>query len=71
MNCITIYHLVPYILQDNDSNQKEQEVSDKEQYQTDRYEQEKFTDTYTEDFTDDNDKVDRFTDTYRENFTDD
>jgi hypothetical protein len=58
--------------QDNDSNQEEQEVSDEKQYQTDRYEQERFTDTYTEDITDDYDKVDRFTDdnAYHEKFTD-
>jgi hypothetical protein len=47
---------------------EEQEVSDEEQYQTDRYEQERFTDTYTEDFTDDENNADRFTDDYHENF---
>jgi hypothetical protein len=43
-----------------------------EEYQTDRYEQERFTDTYNEDFQDDYDKVDRFTDdnAHREKFTD-
>ena len=40
------------------------------EYQTDRYEQERFTDTYTEDFEDDYDKGDRFTDDYHEKFTD-
>jgi hypothetical protein len=52
-----------------DNNNQEQEASD-EEYQTDRYEQERFTDTYTEDFEDDENKSDRFTDDYHENFTD-
>jgi hypothetical protein len=58
--------------EDNDSNQEEQEVSD-ENYQTDQYEREKFTDTYSENFQDDENKADRFTDdnAYREKFTDD
>jgi hypothetical protein len=43
--------------EDNNSNQQEQEVSDEEQYQTDtRYEQERFTDTYSENFRDDENK---------------
>jgi len=61
------------IAQKEDNNiQEEQRVSDEENYQTDRYEQERFTDTYNEDFQDDYDKVDRFTDdnAYREKFTD-
>jgi hypothetical protein len=46
--------------EDNDSNQEEQEVSDGEQYETDtHYEQERFTDTYSENFQDDEDKSDR------------
>jgi hypothetical protein len=50
------------LAQNEDNNiQEEQRVSD-EEYQTDRYEQERFTDTYNEDFQDDYDKVDRFTD---------
>jgi hypothetical protein len=59
------------IAQKEDNNNQQQKVSD-EEYQTDRYEQERFTDTYTEDFQDDYDKVDRFTDdnAYREKFTD-
>jgi hypothetical protein len=45
----------------DDNNQEEQEASD-EEYQTDsQYEQERFTDTYTEDFRDDYNKTDRFT----------
>jgi hypothetical protein len=58
-------------LAQEDNNNQEQEASD-EEYQTDRYEQERFTDTYSEDFRDDYDNVDRFTDdnAYRENFTD-
>ncbi len=53
-----------------DADNQEQEVSC-EEYHTDRYEQERFTDAYTEDFRDDYDNVDRFTDdnAYRENFT--
>ena len=61
------------IAQKEDNNiQEEQRVSDEENYQTDRYEQERFTDTYNEDFQDDYDKVDRFTDdnAHREKFTD-
>lgn len=60
------------LAQNEDNNiQEEQRVSD-EEYQTDRYEQERFTDTYNEDFQDDYDKVDRFTDdnAYREKFAD-
>jgi len=46
------------IAQKEDNNiQEEQRVSDEENYQTDRYEQERFTDTYNEDFQDDCDKV--------------
>src|SRR5919199_3993459 len=45
------------LVQKDDDNQEQ--VS--EEYQTDRYEQERFTDTYTEDFQDDADKDDRFT----------
>jgi hypothetical protein len=39
-------------LAQKDADNQEQEVSC-EEYQTDRYEQERFTDTYTEDFRDD------------------
>ena len=45
----------------NSNSQVEQEDS----YQTDRYEQERFTDTYSEYFEDDENKADRFTDDYR------
>jgi hypothetical protein len=45
----------------NNSNQIEWEVSNEEEYQTDRYEQERLTDTYSEDFRDDYNKADRFT----------
>jgi hypothetical protein len=61
------------VQKDDNNNQEEQEVSDEEQYQTDyQYEQERFTDTYSENFEDDGNKADRFTDdnAYRENFTD-
>ena len=56
-------------LEQENNNNQEQEVSD-EEYQTDRYERERFTDTYSEDFEDDENKADRFTDDYHENFTD-
>jgi hypothetical protein len=52
-----------------ENNIKGQEVSN-EEYQTDQYEQERFTDTYNEYFEDDENKADRFTDEYHENFTD-
>ena len=52
-------------------NKEQKEVSDDEDYQTDlQYEQERFTDEYTEDFEDDENKADRFNDDYRENFPD-
>ena len=35
-----------------------------------QYEQERFTDEYSEYFEDDENKAERFTDEYRENFTD-
>ena len=50
----------------NGISQLEQEDS----YQTDRYEQERFTDTSSEYFEDDENKANRFTDDYHENFTD-
>ena len=54
-----------------DNNNQEQQVAEEENYLGDsQYEKERFTDTYTEDFTDDYDKGDRFTDDYHENFTD-
>jgi predicted phage tail protein len=62
------------IAEENKSNcnNQEQQVAEEEQnYLSDtHYEQERFTDAYTEDFEDDENKADRFTDTYRENFTD-
>ena len=54
--------------EDNDI-QEEQRVAD-EEYQTDRYEQERFTDTYNEDFEDDENKGDRVTDDSHENLLD-
>jgi hypothetical protein len=58
-------------LAEEENDSQEQEVSC-EEYQTDPYEKERFTDTYSEDFRDDYDNVDRFTDdnAYREKFTD-
>jgi hypothetical protein len=50
----------------NSISQVEQEDS----YQTDRYEQERFTDAYNEDYEDDENKAERVTDDYREDFTD-
>jgi hypothetical protein len=48
-----------------------QQVSDKEDYQTDQqYEQERFTDEYSEYFEDDENKADRLTDDYHEDFMD-
>jgi hypothetical protein len=52
-----------------ENNIQKQEASD-EEYQTAQYEQERFTDTYSEYFEDDENKAERFTDDYRENFTD-
>ncbi|MFL6349516.1 MAG: hypothetical protein ACJ72X_14625 [Nitrososphaeraceae archaeon] len=58
------------LVQKDDNNQVSKEASD-EDYQTEsQYEQDRFTDTYTEDFEDDENKADRFTDDYHENFTD-
>jgi hypothetical protein len=54
-------------------NQEQEVVAEEENYLGDsQYEKERFTDTYTEDFEDDENKADRFTDdnAYRENFTD-
>ena len=59
------------IQEDNNNNQEQQVVAEEENYLGDsQYEQERFTDTYAEDFEDDENKADRFTDDYRENFTD-
>ena len=52
-----------------ENNIQEKEASN-EEYQTDPYEQERFTDEYTEDFEDDENKSERFSDDYHENFTD-
>ena len=52
-----------------ENNIQEKEPSN-EDYQTDRYEQERFTDEYNEYFEDDENKADRYTDDYHENFTD-
>ncbi|MFL6326897.1 MAG: hypothetical protein ACJ71I_05405 [Nitrososphaeraceae archaeon] len=59
-------------LAQKDVDNQEQQVAE-EEYQTDRYEQERFTDVYVEDFRDDYHTVDRFTDDNapREKFTDD
>jgi hypothetical protein len=54
------------------NNQKEQqELVEEENYLGDsQYEQERFTDIYSEYLEDDENKADRFTDDYHENFTD-
>jgi hypothetical protein len=59
-------------LAQKDADNQVQQVAE-EEYQTDRYQQERFTDVYVEDFRDDYDTVDRFTDdnAHREKFTDD
>jgi hypothetical protein len=55
----------------HNKQEEQQELAEEENYLGDsQYEQERFTDTYNEDFTDDYDKGDRFTDDYHENFTD-
>jgi hypothetical protein len=46
------------------------QVEQEDSYQTDRYEQERFTDVYNEDYEDDENKAERVTDDYREDFTD-
>jgi hypothetical protein len=63
------------IAEENKSNcnNQEQQVAEEENYLSDHhYEQERFTDAYSEYFQDDENKSDRFTDdnAYRENFTD-
>jgi hypothetical protein len=51
--------------------QDNQEVPQEKNCLTDtHYEQERFTDAYSENFEDDENKADRFTDDYHENFTD-
>ncbi len=56
--------------EENDS-QEQQVVAEEQNYLGDsQYERERFTDTYSEDFEDDENKADRFTDDYRENFPD-
>jgi hypothetical protein len=52
------------------NREEQQELSD-ENYQTDhQYEQERFTDEYSEYFEDDENEADRFRNDYHENFTD-
>jgi hypothetical protein len=53
------------------NDQEEQQELEEENYLVDhQYEQERFTDTYSEYFEDDENKADRFTDDYREDFAD-
>jgi hypothetical protein len=54
-----------------DNNNQEQQVAEEENYLGDRqYEEERFTDEYSEYYQDDENKADRFSDAYHENFTD-
>jgi hypothetical protein len=76
-SALAFYSLrVAQIAEENKSNNEynyNQEQTSEEDYPTDRqYEQERFSDAYSEDFEDDENKADRFTDdnSYRENFTD-
>jgi len=56
---------------DNDSQEQQQVVVKEENYLGDsQFEKERFTDRYSENFEDDENKADRYTDEYRENFTD-
>ncbi|MFL6409170.1 MAG: hypothetical protein ACJ71F_19160, partial [Nitrososphaeraceae archaeon] len=49
----------------------EEQIAEEENYLTDtHYEKERFTDEYSENFEDDENKADRFSDAYHENFTD-
>jgi hypothetical protein len=55
----------------SNENNQEQVAAEEQNYLGDRqYEEERFTDTYSENFEDDENKADRYTDEYRENFTD-
>jgi len=59
------------LAQEENDSQEQQAAAEEENYLGDsQYERERFTDSYSEDFEDDENKADRFTDTYHENFTD-
>jgi hypothetical protein len=59
------------LAQEENDSQEQQVVAEEQNYLGDsQYEKERFTDRYTENFEDDENKADRFTDTYHENFTD-
>jgi hypothetical protein len=60
------------LAQEENDSQEQQAVAEQEQnYLGDsQFERERFTDSYSEDFEDDENKADRYTDEYRENFTD-
>jgi hypothetical protein len=53
-----------------EENKLQEKEPSNENYQTDQYEQERFTDEQSEYFEDDENKSERFTDEYREDFTD-
>ncbi len=54
----------------SNNNNHEQELKEENYLGDSQFERERFTDTYSEDFEDDENKADRFTDDYHENFTD-
>jgi hypothetical protein len=59
------------VAQEENDSQEQQVAAEEQNYLGDnQYERERFTDTYSEDFEDDEDKADRFIDDYHENFTD-
>jgi hypothetical protein len=61
------------LAQEENDSQEQQVVAEEENYLGDsQYEKERFTDAYSENFEDDENKADKFTDdnAYRENFTD-
>jgi hypothetical protein len=59
------------VAQEENDSQEQQVAAEEQNYVGDnQYERERFTDTYSEDFEDDENKADRFTDDYHENFTD-
>jgi hypothetical protein len=62
-----------WLAEEENESQEQQVTGEEQNYQGDsQYERERFTDTYSEDFEDDENKADRFTDdnAYREKFTD-
>jgi len=54
----------------SNNNNHEQDLKEENYLGDSQYEEERFTDKYSEYFEDDENKADRFTDDYHENFTD-